>query len=174
MPNLHKKSWMVYILHVFDFQVACRRNHSVISNHNHMCGLLNMGPDYFLMTMKSPHLAWEKKWIMSYLEIERTFLERGGHLKILFNIENSFAAKVTKGFMWTFFWSHRWEWTISQLNWGSCNEILAQPIFQSNTVVQIPLPVFREDTAAKESTLITIQITLYPTTAWLRNIHWIY
>ena len=103
MPNLHKKSWMVYILHVFDFQVACRRNHSVISNHNHMCGLLNIGPDYFLMAMISPRLAWEKKWIMSYLEIERTRLKKSGHLKILLKIDTSFAAKGTEGFMWTFF-----------------------------------------------------------------------
>ena len=36
-----------------------------------MCGLLNIGPGYFLMTTKSPRLAWEKKWIMSYLEIAK-------------------------------------------------------------------------------------------------------
>ena len=83
MPNLHKKSWMVYILHVFDFQVACRRNHSVISNHNHMCGLLNIGPGYFLMTMKCPRLAWEKKWIMSYLEIEKKIIKEWAFKNII-------------------------------------------------------------------------------------------
>ena len=75
-----------------------------------MCGLLNIGPDYFLMTTKSPRLAWGKKWIVSYLEIERTFLERGGHSKILFKIENSFAAKGTKGFVWKKFCVYIFIW----------------------------------------------------------------
>ena len=40
---------------------------------------------------------------MSYLEIERTFLKRGGHLKILFKIGNSFAAKGTNDSCGLFF-----------------------------------------------------------------------
>ena len=34
---------------------------------------------------------------------KKTFLKRDGHLKVLPKIDNSFAAKGTEGFMWTFF-----------------------------------------------------------------------
>ena len=100
MPILHKKSWMVYILHVFDFQVACRRNHSVISNHNHMCGLLNIGPDYFLMTKKRQRLAWKKEMDHVLPGNWKKKIRKGW---TLFKIENSFSAKGARGFMWNFF-----------------------------------------------------------------------